>query len=149
MDLIERVSNDIKDAMRARDQIKLNALRGLKKELIEAKTAKSIDAVLSEEEGLKIIQKMVKQRKDTADIYREQGRADLMEQELAEVNAISGYLPAQMSEEELVAAIKEIIARTGVTSSKEIGKVMGVASKELSGKTEGREISRVAKELLG
>ena len=149
MDFIERVSNDIKDAMRAKDQVKLNALRGLKKELIEAKTAKSADAILSEEEGLKIVQKMVKQRKDTAEIYREQNRPDLLEQELAEASAISIYLPAQMTEEELVAAIKEIIARTGATSAKEIGKVMGVASKELAGKTEGREISRVAKELLG
>lgn len=149
MDFIERVSNDIKDAMRAKDQVKLNALRGLKKELIEAKTAKSADAILSEEEGLKIVQKMVKQRKDTAEIYREQNRPDLLEQELAEASAISIYLPAQMTEEELVTAIKEIIARTGATSAKEIGKVMGVASKELAGKTEGREISRVAKELLG
>ncbi len=149
MDLIERVSEDIKSAMRARDQITLNALRGLKKELIEAKTAKSVDAVLSEEEGLKIMQKMVKQRKDTAEIYREQNRPDLMEQELAEANVVAIYLPAQMSEEDLVSAIKEIIARTGVTSAKEIGKVMGIASKELAGKTEGREISRVAKELLG
>ncbi len=149
MDFIERVSNDIKDAMRAKDQVKLNALRGLKKELIEAKTAKSADAILSEEEGLKIVQKMVKQRKDTAEIYREQNRPDLLEQELAEASAISIYLPAQMTEEELIAAIKEIIARTGATSAKEIGKVMGVASKELAGKTEGREISRVAKELLG
>ena len=149
MDFIERVSNDIKDAMRAKDQVKLNSLRGLKKELIEAKTAKSADAILSEEEGLKIVQKMVKQRKDTAEIYREQNRPDLLEQELAEASAISIYLPAQMTEEELIAAIKEIIARTGATSAKEIGKVMGVASKELAGKTEGREISRVAKELLG
>lgn len=149
MDFIERVSNDIKDAMRAKDQVKLNSLRGLKKELIEAKTAKSADAILSEEEGLKIVQKMVKQRKDTAEIYREQNRPDLLEQELAEASAISIYLPAQMTEEELIAAIKEIITRTGATSAKEIGKVMGVASKELAGKTEGREISRVAKELLG
>ena len=149
MDFIDRVSNDIKDAMRAKDQVKLNPLRGLKKELIEAKTAKSADAILSEEEGLKIVQKMVKQRKDTAEIYREQNRPDLLEQELAEAAAISIYLPAQMTEEELIAAIKEIIARTGATSAKEIGKVMGVASKELAGKTEGREISRVAKELLG
>ena len=149
MDLIERVSADIKDAMRARDQIKLNALRGVKKELIEAKTAKSLDAVLSEEEGMKILQKMAKQRKDTAEVYREQNRPDLMEQEIAEFNVISIYLPAQFTEEELIVAVKEIIARTGVTSAKEIGKVMGIASKELAGKADGRDVSRVAKELLG
>ena len=149
MDFIERVSSDIKDAMRAREQVKLNALRLIKKELLEAKIAKSADAILSDDEALKIIQKMVKQRRDTAEVYREQNRPDLMEQEILEADCIAVYLPAQMSETELKAAISELIARLGVTSAKEIGKIMGVASKELAGKAAGSDISRVAKELLG
>ncbi len=149
MSLEITLNNDIKDAMKAKDRIRLEALRGIKKEVIEAKTAKGANAELSDTDIVKIIQKMVKQRKDSADLYKGQNREDLAEKELAEVDAISVYLPAQMSHEELISAIKAIIENVGATSMKEMGKVMGVASKELAGKAEGKDISAAVKELLG
>ena len=147
--LFEQISEDIKQAMLAKDKVRLEALRGVKKELLEAKTAKGSDGNLTEEQGVKILQKMIKQRKDSADIFAQQGRPELAENELAEMTVIQQYLPAQMSDEELTAAIKEIIAETGATSAKEMGKVMGVASKKLAGKVEGRLISEKVKGLLG
>jgi len=149
MTLFEQISEDIKQAMLAKDKVRLEALRGVKKELLEAKTAKGSDGNLTEEQGVKILQKMIKQRKDSADIFAQQGRPELAENELAEMTVIQQYLPAQMSDEELTAAIKEIIAETGATSAKEMGKVMGVASKKLAGKVEGRLISEKVKGLLG
>jgi len=147
--LFEQISEDIKQAMLAKDKVRLEALRGVKKELLEAKTAKGSDGNLTEEQGVKILQKMVKQRKDSADIFKQQGRPELAENELAEVAVIEQYLPAQMSDEELTAAVKEIIAEVGATSAKEMGKVMGIASKKLAGKVEGRLISEKVKSLLG
>jgi len=149
MELFEQISEDIKRAMLAKDKVRLEALRGVKKELLEAKTAKGSDGNLTEEQGVKILQKMVKQRKDSAEIFSQQGRPELAENELAELAVIQQYLPAQMSDEELTAAIKEIIAEVGAASAKEMGKVIGVASKKLAGKVEGKLISEKVKALLG
>lgn len=148
MALFDQVSKDIMQAMKDRDQVRLTALRGIKKEFIEAKTAKGSDGEMSDETGMKILQKMLKQRKESAEIYKQNGRTELAESELAEAAVIEAYLPKPMSDEELTAAIKAIIAETGVTSIKEMGKVMGIASKQLSGKAEGKAISDKVKELL-
>lgn len=148
MNLFDKVSGDIKTAMLARDKVRLEALRGIKKEFIEAKTAKGGDGELSDDAALKILAKMVKQRKESASIYTEQNREDLAGEELAQAAIIEEYLPKQLSEEELTAALKEIIARVGVTSAKEMGKVMGTATKELAGKAEGKAISAKVRELL-
>ncbi|MBR3520600.1 MAG: GatB/YqeY domain-containing protein [Paludibacteraceae bacterium] len=148
MALFDQISEDIKKAMLARDKVKLEALRGVKKEFIEAKTAKNADGELTDDTALKILQKMVKQRKESAAIFTEQNRPELAENELAEAAVIEAYLPKQMSDEELTAAVKEIIAEVGATSAKEMGKVMGVASKKLAGKAEGRAISEKVKSLL-
>jgi len=148
MSLFDTVSNDIKAAMLAKDKIRLEALRGVKKEFLEAKTAKGAEGELSDEMAVKILQRMVKQRKDSATIYAEQNRPELAEKELAEVVALEDYLPKQMTPEELEIAIKSIISEVGATSAKDMGKVMGVATKTLAGKTEGRLISETVKRLL-
>lgn len=148
MALFEQVSKDIMQAMKDRDQVRLTALRGIKKEFIEAKTAKGSDGEMSDDTGLKILQKMLKQRKESAEIYSQNGRTELAENELAEAAVIEAYLPKPMSDEELTAAIKAIIAETGASSVKEMGKVMGIASKQLAGKAEGKAISDKVKELL-
>lgn len=148
MNLFDKVSGDIKTAMLARDKVRLEALRGMKKEFLEAKTAKGGDGELSDDAALKILAKMVKQRKESASIYTEQNREDLAGEELAQAAIIEEYLPKQLSEEELTAALKEIIARVGATSAKEMGKVMGTATKELAGKAEGKAISAKVRELL-
>lgn len=148
MNLFDKVSGDIKTAMLARDKVRLEALRGIKKEFLEAKTAKGGDGELSDDAALKILAKMVKQRKESASIYTEQNREDLAGEELAQAAIIEEYLPKQLSEEELTAALKEIIARVGATSAKEMGKVMGTATKELAGKAEGKAISAKVRGLL-
>lgn len=148
MNLFDKVSGDIKTAMLARDKVRLEALRGIKKEFLEAKTAKGGDGELSDDAALKILAKMVKQRKESASIYTEQNREDIAGEELAQAAIIEEYLPKQLSEEELTAALKEIIARVGATSAKEMGKVMGTATKELAGKAEGKAISAKVRELL-
>ena len=148
MNLFDKISDDIKKAMLAKDKIRLEALRGAKKEFLEAKTAKGADGELTDENAVKIIQKMVKQRKDSAAIYSEQNRPELAEKELAEVAALEAYLPKQLSAEELEKIIREIIAQTGATSAKEMGKVMGAATKQLAGQAEGRVISETVKKLL-
>lgn len=148
MNLFDKVSGDIKTALLARDKVRLEALRGIKKEFLEAKTAKGGDGELSDDAALKILAKMVKQRKESASIYTEQNREDLAGEELAQAAIIEEYLPKQLSEEELTAALKEIIARVGATSAKEMGKVMGTATKELAGKAEGKAISAKVRELL-
>ena len=148
MNLFDKVSGDIKTAMLARDKVRLEALRGIKKEFLEAKTAKGGDGELSDDAALKILAKMVKQRKESASIYTEQNREDLAGEELAQAAIIEEYLLKQLSEEELTAALKEIIARVGATSAKEMGKVMGTATKELAGKAEGKAISAKVRELL-
>ncbi|HBI59443.1 MAG: GatB/YqeY domain-containing protein [Duncaniella sp.] len=148
MELFDKVSGDIKAAMLARDKVRLETLRGIKKEFIEAKTAKGGDGSLSDEAALKILAKMAKQRRETAQIYDEQNRIDLRDNELAEAAVIEEYLPKQLTDEELTAELKKIIAQVGATSPAHIGKVMGVASKALSGRADGRAISAKAKELL-
>lgn len=148
MDLFDRISNDIKSAMLAKDKVRLETLRGIKKEFLEAKTAKGADGTLTDDQATKIMAKMVKQRKETAQIYAEQNRPELAENELAEAAVIEEYLPKQLSDEELTARLKEIIAQTGATSAKEMGKVMGVASKALAGQAGGKVISAKVRELL-
>lgn len=148
MDLFDKISADIKAAMLARDKVRLETLRGIKKEFIEAKTAKGGDGSLSDEAAVKILAKMAKQRGETAAIYDEQNRPELRDNELAEMAVIEEYLPRQLSDEELTAELKRIIAETGATSPREMGKVMGVASKALAGRADGRVISAKVKELL-
>lgn len=148
MNLYDRVSEDIKKAMLARDTQALEALRGIKKEFLEAKTAKGSDGDLSDEKAVAILAKMIKQRKESADIYNQQSRPELAAVELAQAEVIGRYMPASLSEEELAEKLREIIARVGATSPKEMGKVMGVASKELAGRAEGKAISAKVRELL-
>ena len=148
MDLFDRISADIKAAMLAKDKVRLETLRGIKKEFLEAKTAKGGDGTLSDETATKIMTKMVKQRRETAEIYAQQQRPELAANELAEAAVIEEYLPKQLTEEELTEELRKIIAQTGATSAKEMGKVMGVASKSLAGRADGRAISAKVKELL-
>ena len=148
MSLFDTVNNDIKKAMLARDHVRLEALRGIKKEFLEAKTAKGADGELSDETATTILAKMLKQRRESAEIYKGQNREDLAQSELAEAAVIEQYLPKPLTDDELVAALKEIIARVGATSQKEMGKVMGVASKELAGRADGKAISAKVRELL-
>lgn len=148
MNLFDQVSNDIKSAMLAKDKVRLEALRGIKKEFLEAKTAKGADGELTDDMAMKILAKMVKQRKESAQIYTEQNRPDLAEPELAEAAVIETYLPKQMTEEELTEALKAIIAQVGATTPQEMGKVMGVATKQMAGRADGRAISAKVKELL-
>jgi uncharacterized protein YqeY len=149
MDLFDKVSEDIKNAMKAKDKVALETLRNVKKFFIEAKTAPGANDMLADADALKILQKLAKQGKDSADIYLQQNREDLADAELAQVKVIESYLPKQLSAEELEAALKEIIAEVGATDAKDMGKVMGVASKKLAGIAEGRAISAKVKELLG
>ena len=148
MDLFERVSEDIKNAMKAKDKVALETLRNIKKFFLEAKTAPGANDTLTDADALKILQKLAKQGKDSAAIFSEQGRADLAEAELAQVRVIETYLPKPMSAEELETALKAIITEVGATSPKDMGKVMGAASKALAGKAEGRIISETVKRLL-
>ena len=149
MDMFERISNDIKEAMKAKDKVRLETLRNIKKVFLEAKTAPGANDTLTDDAALKIMQKLVKQGKDSATLYTEQGRADLAEAELAQVAVIETYLPKQMSAEELEATLKAIIAEVGAEGPKDMGKVMGTATKKLEGLAEGRAISAKVKELLG
>ena len=148
MSLFDQVSADIVTAMKARDKVSLEALRNVKKSFLEAKTAPGANDTLTDDTALKLIQKLVKQGKDAAAIYTEQNRPDLAEAELAQVSVMERYLPKALSDEELAAALKEIIASVGAEGPKDMGKVMGVAPKPLAGKAEGRAISAKVKELL-
>ena len=148
MDLFDKISDDIKKAMLARDAVRLESLRGIKKEFLEAKTAKGSDGTLPDEKAVQILSKMIKQRKESAEIYTQQNRPELAEAELAQAAVIEEYMPKQLSDEELTAALREIIARVGATSPKEMGKVMGVASKRLAGRAEGKAISACVKDML-
>lgn len=148
MDLFDTISADIKKAMLAKDRVRLEALRGIKKEFLEAKTAKGADGTLSDETATRVLVKMAKQRRESAAIYTEQQRPDLAQSELAEVAVIEEYLPKQLTPDELDARLREIIARVGATSPAMMGKVMGVATKELAGLADGRAISAAVKALL-
>ena len=147
--MFDRISNDIKDAMKAKDKVRLETLRNIKKVFLEAKTAPGANDTLTDDAAMKIMQKLVKQGKDSATLYTEQGRADLAEAELAQVAVIETYLPKQMSAEELEITLKAIIAEVGAEGPKDMGKVMGTATKKLAGLAEGRAISAKVKELLG
>lgn len=148
MDLFEKVSKDIVAAMKAKDKVRLEALRNVKKYFLEAKTAPGAGDVLTDDAAMKILAKLAKQGKDTAALYTEQGRADLAAEELGQVAVIEEYLPRPLSAEELEAAVRAIIAEVGATSPKDMGRVMGLASKQLAGKAEGRAISELVKQLL-
>jgi uncharacterized protein YqeY len=148
MSLAEKIASDLINAMKAKDKVALEAIRAAKTAFILAKAEKGATSVLTPEEELKIIQKLVKQRKESAAIYKEQNRPDLYEKEVIEADVLARYLPAKMSDEELTDIIKEIISRVGAKSPAEMGKVMGIATKELAGKADGREISSKVKQLL-
>lgn len=149
MEMFDRISNDIKEAMKAQDKVALATLRNIKKVLLEAKTAPGAGDTVSDDAALKIIQKLVKQGRESAQLYQSQGRSDLAQEELAQVAVMEKYLPAQMSEEEIEAVVKAIITELGVTTPQEMGKVMGVATKQLAGKADGRAISGIVKRILG
>jgi uncharacterized protein YqeY len=134
--------------MLAREKVRLEALRGIKKEFIEAKTAPGAGGVLSDDTALKILVKMAKQRRESAKIYQENNRPELAEGELAEMAVIEEYLPKALSEEELTAELEKIIAQVGATTPQEMGKVMGVATKTLAGRADGKAISAKVRELL-
>jgi hypothetical protein len=149
MSLTEKIAADLINAMKSKDKLALEAIRAAKTAFILAKSEKGADSVLTSEEELRIIQKLVKQRRESAAIYKEQNRPDLYEKEVAEADVLEKYLPAKMSEAELTAVLKAIIERVGAKSPADMGRVMGAASKELAGKADGKEISAVVKQLLG
>ena len=148
MNIFDQISNDIKVAMLAKDKVKLEALRNVKKYFLEAKTAPGANDTLTDEDALKIIRKLVKQGKDAAQIYLTQNRSDLADGELAQVSVMETYLPQPLSAEELERKLKEIIASTGASGPQDMGKVMGIATKALAGEAEGRAISDTVKRLL-
>jgi uncharacterized protein YqeY len=149
MSLTEKISADLISAMKSKDKIALEAIRAAKTAFTLAKSDKGADSVLTADEELKIIQKLVKQRRESAAIYKDNNRSDLYEKEVAEADVLEKYLPAKMSEEELTAILKGIIERAGAKSPADMGKVMGAAIKELAGKADGKEISAIVKQLLG
>lgn len=148
MSLFDQISSDIMEAMKAREKEKLEALRAIKKVMIEAKSAVGATGDLQDGEALKIIQKLAKQGTESAEIYKSQGRQDLYDHEMFQVKVFETYLPKKMSDAELTEAIQSIITESGATSIKEMGKVMGIASKKLSGLADGKEISEKVKALL-
>lgn len=147
MKLIDKINADLKTAMKAKDKESLQAIRAVKSAILLANTEAG-SSELTEADEIKMLQKLVKQRRDAAEIYKTQGRDDMFKQEDFEANLITKYLPAQLSDEEVVAILKEIIASVGASSPKEMGKVMGLASKQLAGKADGKTISTKVKELL-
>ena len=148
MDLFDQISEDIKAAMKARDRVRLDTLRNIKKVFLEAKTAPGANDTLDDAEALKILQKLAKQGKESAETFNQANRKDLADGELAQVKVIEEYLPKPLSEEEITAKVKEIIAQTGASSMKDMGKVMGIASKQMAGRAEGGTISTIVKKLL-
>jgi uncharacterized protein YqeY len=148
MNLSDRINEDIKEAMKAREKERLEAVRNIKKVMIEARSAKGAGSELTDDEAIKIIQKLAKQGRESAAIYEQQNRADLFQQEMAQVVVYESYLPSKMSDAELAEAVKAIIEKSGATSVKDMGKVMGLASKELAGKADGKDIADKVKSLL-
>lgn len=147
MSLTDQINNDLKEAMRAKDKESLTALRAIKSQLLLAATEKG-GGESDEEAGIKMLQKLVKQRKESAELYKSQGREDLAEPELAEAAIIEKYLPKQLSVEELKPILQSIVDKVGATGPQDMGKVMGAASKELGGQADGKTISTVVRELL-
>ena len=148
MDLFDTISADIKSAMLARDKVRLEALRGIKKEFLEAKSAPGAAGVLADADAMKILVRMAKQRRESARIYSEQSRPELAEGELAEVAVIEQYLPKALTPEELDAELHAIIAAVGAKGPQDMGRVMGTATKALAGRADGRAISAAVKTLL-
>ena len=148
MSLKQQIESDIKKAMLAKQKDELKALRAIKSMILLAETEKGSTGELTEDAGNKLLMKAVKQRKDSADIYKEQGRADLEAIELAEVAVIEKYLPKQLSVEEVTAKLKEIIAQVGASGPQDMGKVMGMATKALAGQSDGKTISGIVRQLL-
>jgi len=148
MTLSDKINDDLTAAMKAREKVKLEALRNIKKVIIEAKSAKGAGSELDDDEVLKIIAKLAKQGSESAAIYQQQGRNDLYDEEMVQVAVFEKYLPAKLSDAELTGSIKAIIAESGATSIKDMGKVMGLASKKLAGLADGKDISAKVKELL-
>lgn len=146
--LFEQVSTDIKEAMKARDKVRLETLRNIKKVFLEAKTAPGADDNLSDANAMKILQKLAKQGKESAETYAKQNRQDLADAELAQVAVIEEYLPKPFSPEEVEEAVKTIISQLGATSMNDMGRVMGVATKQLAGKADGGAISQAVKKAL-
>lgn len=149
MSLTEKIAADLITAMKAQDKDSLEAIRAAKTAFVLAKSEKGSDAVLTQEEELKVIQKLVKQRRESAQIYKDNNRMDLAEKEVKEAEVLEKYLPAKMNEAELEKVLKDIIERVGAKSPGDMGKVMGTATKELAGKADGKEISAKVKQLLG
>lgn len=149
MALFDQISKDIISAMKAKDKVRLEALRNVKKLFLEAKTAPGANDELSDADALKFLSKLVKQGKDAAALFKEQGREDLATEELQQVTVFEEYLPKQMDEAELTEAIKAIITEVNATSAKDMGKVMGIATKQFAGRAEGKTISTIVKQLLG
>ncbi|HZF65147.1 MAG TPA: GatB/YqeY domain-containing protein [Chitinophagaceae bacterium] len=148
MNLEQKVMAEMKDAMKSKNEAALRSLRAIKAEIIKAKTEPGANGEISEEGEVKMLQKMVKQRKDALDIFQQQQRTDLVQKEQEEIDVIEGFLPAQLSEEELKREVAEIINETGATSAADMGKVMGAATKKLAGRADGKSISAVVKQLL-
>lgn len=148
MTLSDKINEDLKDAMKSREKEKLEALRNIKKVIIEAKSVKGAGSELDDDEVIKIISKLAKQGSESAAIYKQQGRDDLYDQEMFQVGVFEKYLPSRISEEELTVTIKAIINELGAATMKDMGKVMGVASKKLAGLADGKDISAKVKELL-
>ncbi len=148
MALFEKVNEDIKTAMKERDKVALDTLRNIKKVFLEAKTAPGANDTLEDADALKMIQKLAKQGKESAQTYIDAGRQDLADAELAQVSVIERYLPEQLSEAEIEKIVKTLIEQTGAASMKDMGKVMGMANKQLAGKADGKTISGIVKKLL-
>lgn len=148
MALFEQISEDIKSAMKARDKVALEALRNIKKVFLEAKTAPGANDTLDDADALKILQKLAKQGKESAQTFIANNRQDLADGELAQVEVIERYLPKALEESEIETIVKEIISQTGAQGMKDMGKVMGVASKQMAGRADGRIISTIVKKLL-
>lgn len=146
--LFDQISEDIQKAMLAHDHVRTETLRGVKKEFLEAKTAKGAEGELTDSHAIEILQKMKKQRLDAAQIYHDNGRPELAEGEEAEAKILEEYLPKQMEEDELTEYIRALIEKLGVTDMKGMGRIMGTATKELAGKAQGGDISRIVKQLL-
>ena len=148
MTLFDQISEDIKAAMKARDKVRLETLRNLKKIFLEAKTAPGANDTLEDADALKILQKLAKQGRETAQTYIDNNRQDLADEELAQAKVIEEYLPKPLTEEEIEKEVKDIIAQTGAQGMKDMGKVMGMASKKMAGRADGRAISTIVKKLL-
>lgn len=146
--LQENIDKEIKTAMLAKNNVRLRGLRAIKAAILLAKTEKGGNDTLTEDAEIKVLQRLAKQRKESADIYKTQNREDLYQIEAEELEVIEEFLPKQLSREEVIAVVQDVISRTGATSVKDMGKVMGAANKELAGKADGKTISEVVKELL-